>query len=283
MAAWVGRRLGDLAFVLVGGRRRVADRNLARAFPDLPIAARRRLCRRCFQHLGMMLMELAAVLVKPLERTIAQVTVEGTAQLEAVMKAHGRALVLTGHLGNWELLPAACRLTSYSLTIVARPLDSPTLDAMVTRLREKAGVELVDKRNAVRPVLRALAGGRLVGILLDQNAARHESVFVPFFGHPASTSRSIAVLALRTGAPVLPIFTWREGSGRHRVSVGAPIHIPQGSESADAIVELTRRCTEAIEEAIRRHPEQWLWMHARWRTRPPDEAGGAGATAGAPR
>jgi KDO2-lipid IV(A) lauroyltransferase len=144
-------------------------------------------------------------------------------------------------------------------------------------------VEIVDKSNAVRPVLRALGAGRLVGILLDQNAARHESVFVPFFGDQASTSKSIAVLALRTGAPVLPIFTWREDRGRHRVAIGTPIAIPEGGQNAEAIVELTRRCTEAIEQAVRRHPEQWLWMHARWRTRPPGEARGPGDRAGTPR
>lgn len=224
-----------------------------------------------------MLVELAQMLTRPLEKTLAQVSVEGLDRLEAVMTEHGRALLLTGHLGNWELLPAACRLTRYSLTIVARPLDSPRLDAIAARLREKAGVEIVDKSHAVRPVLRALAAGRLVGILLDQNAARHEGVFVPFFGDPASTSRSIAVLALRTGAPVLPTFTWREERGRHRISIGAPMFAVQvGGQPADAILDLTRRCTLEIEEAIRRHPEQWLWMHARWRTRPPGGNGGAG-------
>lgn len=216
-----------------------------------------------------MLIELAQVLTRPLEATLAQVSVEGADHLEAVMTEHRRALVLTGHLGNWELLPAACRLTTYSLTIVTRPLDSPRMEALAARLREKAGVEIVDKSHAVRPVLRALAAGRLVGILLDQNAARHEGVFVPFFGDVASTSRSIAVLALRTGAPVLPIFTWRERRGHHRISVGAPMFALAGGAPADAVLDLTRRCTQAIEEAVRRHPEQWLWMHARWRTRPP--------------
>jgi KDO2-lipid IV(A) lauroyltransferase len=215
-----------------------------------------------------MVVELAAMAARPLEATLATLSVEGADHLEAVMKTHRRALALTGHLGNWELLPASCRLTPHALTIVARPLDSPTLEALSMRLREKAGVEIVDKRNAVRPVLRALAAGRLVGILLDQNAARHESVFVPFFGHEASTSRSIAVLALRTGAPVLPIFTWRERPGRHRVAVGPAVPAPDELNGDEAIREFTRRCTAAIEEQLRRHPAQWLWMHDRWRTRP---------------
>jgi KDO2-lipid IV(A) lauroyltransferase len=216
----------------------------------------------------MTVVELAAVLARPLDATLRRLTVEGKDRLETVMKAHGRALVLTGHLGNWELLPAACRLTPYSITALARPLDSPALEAMSVRLREKAGMDIVDKRDAVRSVMRALAAGRLVGILLDQNAARHESAFVPFFGHAASTSKSIAVLALRTGAPVVPVFTWRERPGCHRVSVEAPIPVPDTIRSEEAVRELTRRCTQAIEEAIRRHPAQWLWVHDRWRTRP---------------
>jgi KDO2-lipid IV(A) lauroyltransferase len=215
-----------------------------------------------------MVAELASLLARPLETTLARIDLEGADRLDVLMKAHGRALILTGHLGNWEMLPPACRLTPYPLTIVARPLDSPALDAISVRFRTKAGVQIVDKHNAVRPVLRALTAGRLVGILLDQNAARHESVFVPFFGHPASTSKSIAVLALRTATPVVPVFTWRETSGRHRVSVEPVIAVPEGGGAEEAIQELTGRCTKAIEEAIRRHPAQGLWMHDRWRTRP---------------
>jgi len=191
-----------VAFLFARGRRRLAERNLARAFPDLPAEARRQLCRECFQHLGLMVIELAAMAARPLEATLATLSVEGSDHLEAAMKTHGRALALTGHLGNWEFLPASCRLTPHALTIVARPLDSPTLEALSVRLREKAGGGIVDKRNAVRPVLRALTAGRLVGILLDQNAARHESVFVPFFGHEASTSKSIAVWIRRFSSPL---------------------------------------------------------------------------------
>jgi KDO2-lipid IV(A) lauroyltransferase len=282
MGRWVGRRLGDVAFHIVPVRRRIAERNLARAFPELSEHARRRLCRRSYQHLGMMVVELSALLMRPLEAVLARVVVDGADRLRAVMDAQGRALIVTAHLGNWELLTAAHHIVGYPLTIVARPLDSRGLNALAARIRQKEGVDLVDKRNAVRPVLRALAAGRLVGILLDQNATRHEGVFVPFFGHLASTSKSVAVLSLRTGAPVVPIFTWREERGRHRVSIGAPIEAPSGLGHMDAVIEMTRRCTQAIEEAIRKRPEQWLWMHARWRTRPPEREGNASTAAGVP-
>ncbi len=245
--------------------------NLAVAFPALDAAERRRIGRRSFQHLGVLFVELAATLAHPLERTLGALSLEGLEHLEGVMAAGGRALILTAHLGNWELLAAAHRLTGYPLAIVVRPLDSAPLNALADRLRRKSGVELIDKRGALRPALRALADGRMVAILLDQNAARHESVFVPFFGRAASTSKSLAVLAVRTGTPVVPIFIRREGR-RHRVMVHPPLVPPAVNDAERAVVELTMRCTAAIETAVRQVPEQWLWMHNRWRTRPAAEA-----------
>jgi KDO2-lipid IV(A) lauroyltransferase len=194
--------------------------------------------------------------------------VEGREHLDRAMTTHGRVLALSGHLGNWELLSVAHRVTPYPLAVVVRPLDSRWLNPIAERLRRRTGVELIDKRGALRPVLTALARGGMVGILLDQNAARSEGVFVPFFGCPASTSRSVALLALRTGAPVVPIFARREADGRHRIMVQAPLDPPKTSDREAAVAELTARCTEVIEAAIREAPEQWLWMHNRWRTRP---------------
>jgi KDO2-lipid IV(A) lauroyltransferase len=188
------------------------------------------------------------------------------------MEEHGRALVLTAHLGNWEYLTAVQRLIGYPVAIVVRPLDSPTLDAPASAMRRKTGVELIDKRGALRPVLGALRRGGLVAVLLDQNAARREGVFVPFFGRPASTSRSLALLALRTRTPIVPIFISREGVGRHHVVIEPPVRPPSMNDVEQAIVELTARCTQIIEAAIRRTPEQWLWSHDRWRTRPPAPA-----------
>ena len=268
MALATGRRLGDLAGLLLTRRRRAALANLAVAFPDLPGAARRRLARRAWQHLGMTLVELARALDRPLNATLAELTLDGLEHIRGVMAEHGRALVLTAHLGNWEYLTASHRLMGYPLAIVVRPLDSPMLDELAASLRRKSGAELIDKRGAVRPVLEALRRGGLVGVLLDQNATRREGVFVPFFGRAASTSRSLALLALRTGTPIVPIFIRREGAGRHRVVIEPPLPLPAANDLNEAIVELTARCTATIEAAVRQAPEQWLWSHDRWRTRP---------------
>ena len=216
----------------------------------------------------MTLVELPRLLTAPLDETLSRIRLEGVEHLHAAMRTHGRALVLTAHLGNWEVLCAAHRLTEYGLSIVVRPLDAPWLDAVADRLRRRTGVEVIDKRGALRPVLEALRRGRMVGILMDQNAARREGVFVKFFGHPASTSRSIALLAVRTGAPVVPIFARRAGGTRHTVVIRPALAPPLVNDSEAAVVELTARCTAEIEAVIREVPEQWLWSHDRWRTRP---------------
>jgi Kdo2-lipid IVA lauroyltransferase/acyltransferase len=272
LGLWLGRRLGDASYMALGRRRRIALANLARAYPALPLRDRARLARRASQHLGMTMIELTRLLSRPLEATLQRIHVEGAEHLETVMATHGRALLLTAHLGNWELLALAHRLTAFDLSIVVRPLDAPWLDALAERLRRRTGVELIDKRGALRPVLEALRRGRMIGILMDQNAARREGVFVDFFGRPASTSRSIALLALRTRTPVVPVFARRDSGGRHTVRVHPALPLPAANGSDEAIVELTARCTTAIERAIRESPEQWLWSHDRWRTRPPGEA-----------
>jgi KDO2-lipid IV(A) lauroyltransferase len=269
LALAAGRRLGDLGALVLRRRHRITLANVAQAFPELPPAARRRLAHRAWQHAGMTLVELARLLGRPLEATLGELTLEGLEHLQGVMFEHGRALVLTAHLGNWEYLAAAHRLTGYPLAIVVRPLDSPALEAVAAAMRRKTGVALIDKRGALRPVLEALRRGGLVGILLDQNAARREGAFVPFFGRVASTSRSLALLALRTGTPIVPIFIQREGAARHRVRIEPPLPAPPAAPLDAAVVELTARCTATIEAAIRRAPEQWLWAHDRWRTRPP--------------
>lgn len=264
--------MGDLLFLALPRRRGVAMANLGLAFPDRSPAERRQLARDSCRHLGLVFVELCRVLARPLEEFLDRIDVEGLAHLDAVMASHGRALALSAHLGNWELLSLAHRLTAYRLAVVVRPLDRSRLNTLAERARSKTGVELIDKRNALRPMIRALARGGLVGMLLDQNTTRNESVFVPFFGRPASTSKAMAVLALRTGTPILPIFTRREASGRHRVVIGPAIVPPRGRQADEAVVELTRQCTATIEAAVRETPEQWLWLHDRWRTRPKGHA-----------
>lgn len=269
LGLWVGRRLGDLAYWALPGRRTVARQNLARAFGEK--RSRRdlyRLCRESFRHLGMTLVEACTFFFRPPSVLLSRVEVQGADHLKSAA-AQGRGiLLLTAHYGNWELLAAAHALTGYPLSVVVRPLDSPALDRLVTRFRERSGVAVIAKRRAFRAVLEALRRGWMVGILLDQNASRREGVFVPFFGQPASTSKSLALLALWSGAPVVPVFIHREAGGHHRVTVEPAVPPPATGQREQDILALTATFARILESRIRQQPEQWLWIHRRWKTRP---------------
>ncbi|HUP35050.1 MAG TPA: lysophospholipid acyltransferase family protein [Candidatus Limnocylindria bacterium] len=260
-----GRRLGDVLWWVLPRRRAVALDNLQRSLGgERSPAEIRRLARRSFQHVGMNLVEACCYLLRPTHVMLSRVRMEGREHFQAAASQGRGVLVLTAHFGNWELLAAAHGLSGLPLSIVTRPLDHPLLDDLAARFRCRSGAELIVKRQAVREVLTALKRQRMVGILLDQNATRAEGVFVPFFGALASTSKGLALLALRTGAPVVPVFLRREPGGRHCMDVGAALPPPEDG----LVTTYTTAFNRVLEEAIRRAPEQWLWMHDRWRTRP---------------
>ena len=261
---WVGARLGDLAWTALPRRRAVALENLARAFPGRTATELTRIGRASFQHLGMNFVESCVFFFRPPARLLSRVSVDGVPHVEAAHAMGRGILLLTAHFGNWELLAACHALTRFPLSVVVRPLDSPLYDGILERFRTRSGVELITKRRALTDIVDALRRGRMVGILLDQNASRREGVFVPFFGVPASTSKGMALIALRTGAPVLPVFIRRRPDGRHVVDAGAPVPVPPDGD----VVAFTRAFNEAIEAAIRQAPEQWFWLHRRWKTRP---------------
>jgi KDO2-lipid IV(A) lauroyltransferase len=204
---------------------------------------------------------------RPPSRLLSRVSIEGLSHFESADALGRGMLLLTAHYGNWELLAASHALARFPLSVVMRPLDSTAFESILERFRLRSGVELITKRRALTDIVDALRRRRMVGILLDQNASRREGVFVPFFGVPASTSKGMALIALRTGAPVLPVFIRRRPDGRHVVYAGAPVPVPSDGD----VVAFTRAFNEAIEAAIRRAPEQWFWLHRRWKTRPEEE------------
>ncbi|MBI4587257.1 MAG: lysophospholipid acyltransferase family protein [Candidatus Rokubacteria bacterium] len=269
LGLWVGRRLGDLAYWILPGRRAVARQNLERALgAERSGRALGRLCRESFRHLGMMLVEACTLFFRSPSILLSRVDVEGVDHLKAAA-AHGRGiLLLTAHFGNWELLAASHVHTGYPLSVVVRPLDFALLDRLVTRFRERSGVEVIPKRRALRGMREALRRGSMVGILLDQNASRREGVFVPFFGKPASTSKSLALLALWSGAPVVPVFIQREAAGRHRVMIEPPVPAPATGDREQDVLTFTAAFARVVESRIRQQPAQWLWIHRRWKTRP---------------
>jgi KDO2-lipid IV(A) lauroyltransferase len=261
----MGRGIGTLGWTLSRRDRRRALDHLALAFPDISEHERRRLGRDCFRHLGTVLGECLHLFHSDCAFVGSVVEIAGFEEIEKVRR-EGRPLVLfTGHCGNWELLGAAVNCRGVEMTVVARSLDEPEQQEMLAGLRARFGTPTIERgsEGAVRQLLGTLRRGGALGMLIDQDSGKMEGVWVPFFGRPAFTPIGAAKIALKQRAAVVPVFIERLENGNHRVRFQPPLDLP-----ADP-VEATALMTARIEEQIRRRPEQWVWMHRRWRRQPP--------------
>ncbi len=264
-----GRATGRLFRLLSPRYRRVASRNLERAFgAGVDPRERRRISRASFAHLGTICADAAyfrRLCRAPTSRIAAY---DGEQHLKAAAALGRGVLVFSGHFGHWELVALLQKRLGVPMAMVARPLENRYFDRFLTRLRTLSGNTVLPKRNASRGVLRSLREGRSVAILIDQNVRGDAGVFVDFFGLPASTTPALATFAFRSRAPIVPVFSHPLPDGRLRISYREPIHPVRKGDYADDVRALTRQCTALLEEEVRRHPEYWLWMHNRWRTRP---------------
>lgn len=270
-ASGLGAVVGRLGYALARKERKKALASLARAFPEKPDAEREALARACFAHLGRMALELACV--KQLDRRVDEWvdwTPESRAAFDAALARKQGVVFVTGHVGNWELLARRAGLAGYPVFTIAREASDPRTTALIEKVRASGGVKPIwrGRPSAAKQMLRTLKSGAFLGILIDQDT-RVQSVWVPFFGHLAKTPRAAADLALRTGAAVLTGFCHRVAPHRYRI-VMREVPVPEGDGDA-AVTALTATLTKAIEDAIREHPEQWVWMHERWKS-PPDAA-----------
>ncbi len=269
---WVvrmGRWAGLAAFVVDGRHRRVALENLRIAFPHLRASERWAIARKSFENVGMTMMELPALARMSPEVIRRRVRYVGLEPYEAALRENPAALLLTGHFGNWELMALAFGAERGRLAFVARPLDNPFFDRWLRRLRTRTGNRMIEKKGALRGVRRALSEGYLVGLLMDQRVTGREGVFVDFFGHPAGSSAALALLAGRFQVPVHPVYTVRGPTDlEHTIYIGPEIRMAQTGRRRVDIVENTQRIQKALEEIVRRHPDQWFWMHRRWRKSP---------------
>ncbi len=276
--AWalrVAAAVALVAYAVARPLRRGGMTNLALAFPERTLTERRRILRASFANLGRMVAELAHLPTlgdEDLRRMVVFENEPWWAENVAAPRDTG-GLILSGHFGNWELLVFAHGMRGYPVSMVHRTIANPLIDRWLNVLRARAGTRLVRKRHAAGGVLRALHDRELLVLPFDQNSTRGLGVFVDFFGVPASTNSGIARLSLRSGAPVVPVFIVREGTrARHRVHV-LPIMYTQRSGDFELDVKrLTQQFSDVFESMVRRYPEQWLWVHKRWKTRPPGEA-----------
>jgi KDO2-lipid IV(A) lauroyltransferase len=263
----VGEALGRLAFFLDRRHRRVACQNLRLAFGSSNSSEEiKAMARSHFCSLGRTFVDICRLVRLSPQALRDVIEIEGLEVLDGPRARGQGVLYVTGHFGPWEYLPAAStHFAGEPLTIVARPLDNPYLDRFVNGVRHRWGSRVVEKREAMRVLMDVLRRGGKVGVLIDQHVSRREGVLVNFFGHPARTITAPAFLALRSGAAVIPVVVLRERKGRFRILLGKEVSPPRTGRVKDDVVVFTAAMTSALEELIRRRPEQWLWVHRRWK------------------
>jgi KDO2-lipid IV(A) lauroyltransferase len=260
-----GRRLGALLGRTIGPRRRLVARNLARAFPEKEPREIARLARGVYTHFGGLAAEIVATLEEPIEGLVSRVELVNEAFARAAFASKRGLFFLTPHLGNWEVSALAAAGVGMPMTVIARPLDNPRLEKRLRAYRERGGNVVVPKSDAAREILRTLRAGGAVGILLDQHARGADAIAVPFFGRPAATSSSVARFVDRTEALVVPAAAIRIGPARYRLTFEEPIDVRTLPKEERTPERLTALLNATMERQIRRAPEQWLWLHNRWK------------------
>lgn len=262
-----GRRAGYLLEHAVRYHREDAYDALRRAFPGEPESRIRQIVRGMYENLGMTLAESLRLLDEPIEAIKARVEWRGREILERERESGRGVCILTAHTGNWEMTCAVTPLFGLPITIVAKPIRGQALSEYVRGIRTRFGLGVLPSKNAYRDCLRALRRNDLLGFVLDQNMTRDEGVFVDFFGRPACTTPGLAHIAARSGARVVPVFMERQEGGRHVVHVHPPLDPPPDTEP-ETLRAATQVYTRCIEDHVRAFPEQWIWIHRRWRTVP---------------
>jgi len=266
----LGTAAGYVAHAVDGRHRRIAIENLRLAFGNgMDEARARRLTRRCWVHFGRITFETLGFSRFGPESVGAVVRYEGLEHIRSAYARGNGVLLFSAHYGHWELIALMQGFLGMPLALVARPLDNPRLERMLADLRQRSGNRIIHKRSAVREMLRALRRGEGVAFVPDQDA-RSEGIFVPFFGRPASTTPTLAVLALRSGAALVPSFSTPQPDGSWLVVYEPEVSLDPTSDRHADVRRITAECTAIIERWVRRHPELWLWMHRRWKTRPPE-------------
>ena len=276
-ATALGNGIGWTLARVVRLRRTYVLETLARCFPEKTPVERQALYAEICRQQARNVVEVLRYAGGREAELAARLDVSGKEHVEAARALGKGVLVSIAHFGNYALLALQVpRLFGYPLSIIAKPLRNATLNELWWELQRKAGVNGIPARNAYRASVRALKDNGLVGFMLDQNRPAGLGVFVDFFGKPASTTPGLAVMSAHTGAPVLPVFIRREPDGTHRVEARPPLP-PPADRRPETMQAYTAACTRIIEDEIRRHPEQWLWWHKRWKSRPAEEKAAAAA------
>jgi Kdo2-lipid IVA lauroyltransferase/acyltransferase len=260
----LGTAIGLSFYYVDRQHRRIALRNLRAAFPHKSDAERRAIARAMFAHFGHVLVELLKFSALSPARMLELVEWEGEGRVELAYSQGRGVLFCTGHFGFWEQHALAHGLRFGPMAVLARALDNRLLNTLLEQRRCVTGNSVIYRQGAMRRAMKLLAAGQGVGMLIDQHMHSADAIYVDFFERPASTTSTLARLALRTGAPVVPLFALPLPGGRYRMIYEHPVEPPH-EDTPEAVREFTQRCTDVLEMYVRRYPELWLWMHRRWR------------------
>jgi Kdo2-lipid IVA lauroyltransferase/acyltransferase len=265
-ALWVGRQLGIVMYYLDWEHRKVALQNLSLAFGQEKSASEiRGIARRTFQNLGMTTIEFFRIPKMDAETFKERVKIEGLEEALRLLEKKKGALLLIGHFGNWELMGLMSKVIGNPIMVIAKPMKkNKWVDQFITKIRNAGGLEVISSVKASRKVMKALSQNRVVGILIDQRAKRSEGVWADFFGRKAPTTPSLAVLAMKTSAPVLPVFMVRNGFQKHRLLIKEPLELIHTGDIKKDVDANTQLFNHTLESMIRQYPDQWFWVHRRW-------------------
>jgi KDO2-lipid IV(A) lauroyltransferase len=267
-----GKSLGKFIGARFPKLGKTARRNLEIAFPEMPEAEREKIIRGTFESLGRHLGFVSHFRKFQHEDIRNLVELEGRENFDRAVETGKGILFFTGHFGSWEVFNLLPPAFGFGMNILVRRIDNPLVESFVDDFRTRFGSVTLDKTKSARTMFRVLEKGELLGILADLNVQEREGTFVDFFGVPASTTTSIAKLAIKTGAIVLPAFAvWEESKSKYVVHLEPPVEYRKDDNSVENIRDLTQRVTSIVERYVRKFPDQWLWIHKRWNTRPKGE------------
>ncbi len=262
---WIGRWLGRLAYTVVRGRRRVALRNLQIAFgQEKSRQELRDIAKKTFSNLGMILVEFLRMPRLRMDYYHQYTRVEGWEHLDQALRQGRGVIALTFHFGNWEIPALGASFFGYPVVALAQKIRNPWIDRYVRTTREAAGVKILPKRNISQTVIDTLRDGKIVAIFVDQRERKKSGVMVDFFGEKAPVTPSPIVFSLRTGAPMIPLFTIREDTSHHHVIIGAPLIPETTGEMKRDLEKNTATYTKVLEKMVREYPDQYFWLHNRW-------------------
>jgi len=261
---WLGKKLGRLAYLLDASHRRIALGNLMRAFPERDGSEIKKIAKKAFEGLGMNFVEF----IRLQELAQRAVKFEGIENYLNAKNLGKGVFFLSAHFGNWELEAAAHALRFGRVHIIAKDIKNPYVDSHIKAMRNSCCLEIVRPRKSIYRILRILRAKGEIAMLLDQDTSHREGVFVDFFGQEASTQSALAIIAAKTGVPVVPAFIFRGPDGIHTLRYLKPLILDNRGDRKSMIKDHTRLFTSVIESQVRERPDQWFWVHRRWKTRP---------------